>query len=199
MRIEVIKGKLPNGFVEIHNQAFKDFFLTSLGESFLKLYYTSIMKSSKGLVICMFDDNENVVGFSAGTLRSKGFHKKILFSNKFAYLYSLFYLLIFRSRAIYRLIKNLSKNKSSHIDDGNYAELLSIAIPPKYKGLGYGKILIQEFEKELKIHKINKVALTTDFYDNKDVLAFYNKVGYGIFYDFITYPNRKMYKLIKNI
>ncbi len=199
MQIKTITKKLPNGFVDVHNQAFKGFFLTSLGDKFLNLYYNSVMKSDDGLVVCLLDENENTLGFAAGTKHSKGFHKKILKKNLFSYIRILFIVLITRPKAIFRLFKNLNKKVEGAEDDGNYAELLSIAVPPEHNGKGYGKKLLFAFEDELKNSNVRKIALTTDFYDNESVLAFYKKTGYDIFYEFTAFPDRKMYKMIKNM
>jgi len=197
MKLKVITDILPKDFVSIHEQAFEGFFLTSLGSRFLFLYYTTLVKSSKGLVICLFDDSDNLIGFAAGTKMSKGFHKEILLRNLFSYFYVLLHLLMTRPVSIIRLFKNLNKNNKVNDDDGNYAELLSIAVPPNRNGNGYGKKLLAGFEEILESFGSEKVALTTDFYSNEGVIAFYKGLGYEIAYDFIAYPNRRMYKLIK--
>jgi GNAT superfamily N-acetyltransferase len=70
---------------------------------------------------------------------------------------------------------------------------------PNLKGFGYGKMLLDEFEFNAKKMGVNKIALTTDFYDNETVINFYKTNNYKAYYDFMTYPNRKMYKMIKNL
>jgi ribosomal protein S18 acetylase RimI-like enzyme len=96
----------------------------------------------------------------------------------------------------YRLAINLEKNASQK-DDNDYAELLSIAVLPESKGSGIGKKLLESFEAEVKRRGGKKLALTTDFENNEAVVNFYQKCGYTIFYDFVTYPKRRMYKMIK--
>ncbi|MCZ4696339.1 GNAT family N-acetyltransferase [Ancylomarina euxinus] len=199
MKITKIEKKIPVGFIDVHNQAFCGFFLTSLGTKFLKLYYSSVLKSPKGLVLCLQDDIGTILGFAAGTTYSKGFLKNILFHNFFSYVWVLFTGCISRPKAIYRLLNNLKKGGDKNVDFGDYAELLSIAVPPQYKGLGYGKLLLQAFEIELLKLETRKSTLTTDYFDNEGVIAFYKNMGYEIFYDFISYPNRRMYKFIKNL
>lgn len=199
MKIKILTEELPEGFVDIHNLAFQGFFLTSLGSNFLNLYYNSLLKSNKGIIICLYNEDDNLIGFAAGTNKSKGFHKKILLENIFSFTWVLLNIIVSRPIAILRLFKNLNKNKNIKKDDGRYAELLSIAVPPEYIGKGYGKILLREFEIILKSSGIEKIALTTDYYNNEGVLTFYNNAKYEIFYDFIAFPNRRMYKLIKKL
>ena len=52
--------------------------------------------------------------------------------------------------------------------------------------LGIGQNLLAKFESNVKEKGINKITLTTDADDNDNVLRFYKKSGYEIFYDFIA-------------
>ena len=100
--------------------------------------------------------------------------------------------------ALIWLYKNLVKNY--HKDDkGNYAELLSIGVSPEQNGLGIGQMLLSNFENRVRGKCINTITLTTDADSNDDVLRFYIKSGYTVYYDFETYANRKVLKLIKEI
>lgn len=83
------------------------------------------------------------------------------------------------------------------IDNGNYAELLSIGISSNNQGQGIGRLLIEELEAFAKQKQINALSLTTDFYSNEKVISFYNSLGFEIYYEFVTFPDRKMYKMIK--
>ncbi|WP_026348670.1 GNAT family N-acetyltransferase [Eudoraea adriatica] len=186
--------------VELHELAFKGFFLTELGTSFLNQYYKSVIQSEKALNLGVFDENSKLLGFAITAKNSKGFNKSIIKQNFLGFLGIAFKLLILKPKAIYRLFINLEKKSPDIKDDkGNYSELLSIATHPNKQGLGIGKKLLIETEKQLKSEGYDKLALTTDYHNNIDVIRFYEKSGYSIYYDFITYPTRKMYKLIKTI
>ena len=185
---------------EIHLNSFKGFFLTTLGFSFLKAYYKTCAKSEDAISICAIDnDTEKLLGFSVGCYHSSGFNKKLILSNLRIYSYQAIILLLTKPIALVRLFKNLGKGKDIKNDDGNYAELLSIGVLPDKNGLGIGKQLLMQFESEVKKKGLHKITLTTDAEANENVLQFYKKSGYKVFYDFTTYPNRKMFKLIKNI
>lgn len=188
-----------NGIVTIHQQAFKDFFLTSLGEKFLKLYYSTFIKSGEGCVCCAIQNNE-VVGFSACSYISRGFNTSLIKKNFVRFGFEAMRLLFCKPKALVRLAKNMNKeSKDATIEDnGEYAELYSIAVSPSCQGGGYGRKLLITTEEDVKQHN-SKVSLTTDFYNNDKTLAFYRALGYEEYYDFITYPNRKMWRLIKNL
>lgn len=183
---------------DIHIKAFDDFFLTSLGVNFLQAYYKASLKSKESIAFCATNQEGKIIGFSSGCTLAAGFHKRLVFANFFLFLFQGIILLFTKPKAILRLARNLDKNENE-TDDGKYAELLSIGVLPSSKGLGVGKALIKAFEEEAQKRGCKKISLTTDYTGNQDVLSFYKNTGYEVFYEFTTYPHRKMYKLIKNI
>jgi ribosomal protein S18 acetylase RimI-like enzyme len=185
-------------FTQIHLVAFKDFFLTTLGKRFLNTYYSASLKSTDSISICAVDENDQIVGFSIGCIQAKGFHKRLVLQNFLQFLFQGIIILMTNPIALWRLANNMEKNKMNN-DDGNYAELLSIAVSPDAKGSGIGKEMIAHFEAKAKSRGCNKIALTTDYYKNNDVIAFYKRSGYEVFYEFTTYPNRRMYKMTKEL
>lgn len=198
MNYRAVEQKEYASLVKLHLKAFDDFFLTTLGYGFLKTYYRSALKSKDSIAVCAVNDKNEIVGFSIGCIQSKGFHKKLIMNNFVHFSFEAVKILFTNPKAIIRLMNNLEKDSNQN-DDGNYSELLSIAVSPDCKGLGIGKELIKAFEAEAILKGSKKIALTTDFDRNDDVIAFYKKTGYEVFYEFITYPNRKMYKLIKEL
>lgn len=183
---------------DIHQKAFNNFFLTTLGKDFLRTYYKASLKSSESVAFCALNDKKQIVGFCIACTLSKGYHKRLIKNNLIDFLFQGISILLTRPKALFRLVSNLDKSTSEN-DDGNYAELLSIAVSPNAKGMGIGKDLVSHFEAETKARGCQKVALTTDYFNNEDVIAFYKKSGYKVFCEFTTYPNRKMFKMIKNL
>lgn len=188
-----------DSIVKIHKAAFTDFFLTSLGEKFLRLYYSTFIKSGDGVVFCV-EKNNVIVGFSATSYVSKGFNSKLIKKNLIKYGVESIRLFFTHPKALIRLAKNISKeSKDAYIkDDGMYAELYSIAISPTMQGGGVGRSLLTVTESDVKDYN-NKISLTTDYYNNEKTLAFYNAMGYQTYYEFTTYPERKMLRLIKDL
>jgi ribosomal protein S18 acetylase RimI-like enzyme len=182
----------------IHNEAFRGFFLTSLGTGFLETYYKSILKDERTIAVCAVDDRDNVLGFASGCIQALNYHRNLFYNNSLSFLIAVLGAAIRKPEIIFRLAMNINKNQN-HQDDSNYAELLSIAILPELKGSGTGKNLLEYFETETSKRGGRKLALTTDYDNNDQVVNFYKKCGYLIFYDFITYPNRRMYKMIKTL
>ena len=185
-------------FANIHIKSFNDFFLSTLGKDFLRTYYKAVLQFEESIAVCAINTQGKLVGFATGSMQATGYNRRLLSANCRGFLLVALKLIFTKPKAIIRLLKNLTK-QANPADDGNYAELLSIAVLPTEKGNGVGKGLLNYFEAEAMKRGCTKVALTTDFENNDGVVAFYRKNGYGVFYEFITYPNRKMYKLIKQL
>jgi len=183
---------------KIHKAAFPGFFLTSLGVGFLNTYYLYSLKTEGSVACCVVKDNNEILGFAVGCLEAKGFHKKVFLKSPLAFIGSLLRSFFANPKIIIRLWRNLEK-KASKDDDKKYSELLSIAVSPENKSKGIGKILLAGFEDEIKKLKGKKIALTTDLSANESVISFYEKNGYSKHFQFITYPNRLMFKMIKDL
>ena len=196
--IQKVSDKDLNDIVKIHNQAFPDFFLTSLGEGFLKLYYRSLLNSPEGILLISKSD-DNIIGFCAGTMLSAGFNTRLIKKNLLSYIGQGVKLLFTHPVRIWHLYKNLSKENPDVGDKGEYAELLSIGVDPNKQGVGAGKKMLIALEEEVKARGGSKLSLTTDFENNEKAVGFYHSLGYNDWYDFVTYPNRRMYRMIKEL
>lgn len=184
--------------VEIHIEAFSGFFLTTLGPSFLRQYYKSFIGNKDCISICAVDSNLKIVGFCVGTTNASGFHRRLIAKNFFEFFRQFLIILIKNPQSLLRLISNLEKQPGKQLS-GIVSELLSIGVSLSVKGTGVGTLLLKKFEKELQSRNANLVTLTTDYYNNDNVIGFYVDAGYQIFCDFIAYPRRRMYKMIKHL
>lgn len=175
--IKYIKPRIDqtDQIAKIHLKSFPNFFLTTLGYSFLKTYYKSCSKSKEAISICAVDsETKKIVGFAFGCLNSKGFNKRLVCSNLGAYFYQTLILLFTKPIALMRIIKNLRKGNVLS-DKGHYAELLSIGMSPDKSGLGIGRSLLVKFETQVREKNINTITLTTDADSNEKVSNFTRK------------------------
>jgi len=193
----IVREAIPGDcitLVEIHLKSFNDFFLSSLGKGFLETFYKACIKNPGAISIVCTTEEGLSMGFALASVKSKGFYRNILVGSLFAFSLEAIRLLFSKPRALLRLALNLSKSDS---DVGDTAELLSIASLPEYSGKGVGKLLIETIENKLKDHQCKAITLTTDYNDNDNVIGFYQSRGFEIDSDFITYPRRRMYRMIK--
>ena len=183
-----------------HIEVFPGFFLSTLGESFLCDYYKALLKHPE--TICLFaEENGEVVGYVVGRTRANNFLKRVIKRNPFPFIWQGIKLLFVKPAALIRLANNLDKKREDNDiqDDQEYGEIALIGVEPKMKGKGVGHSLLRELECCLKEKGVTRLSLTTDFYNNDNTLRAYKAWGFGVLYEFLTYPNRKMYRLIKTI
>lgn len=173
----------------IHAKAFRNFFLTSLGNQFLFYFYKAIITKENSIKIGLYH-NGQLIGFAIGATKAKSFYKKILINNFFKLFKSAFLQLLANPNKLKRLL--LSFTSSSRVDSAfeNSAILLSICVDPAFSSNGYGKKLLQEFEKQAYLVN-DRVYLTTDRFNNNLVNKFYIDNGY-ILFDTLSQGNRKM-------
>lgn len=196
--IEICRASLKDidAVVKIHEKTFRGFFLTKLGSSFLYLYYKSVLNNADGILF-VSRQNDKIIGLCAGTMLSAGFNTRLIKDNIIRYGLESLKLLFVNPKYLLHLIKNMSKEDSRFGDDGNYAELLSIGVDPNVQRSGAGREMLLKLEAEVKKRGGKKLSLTTDYKDNEKAINFYKSQGYEPWYDFLTYPNRRMYRMIK--
>ena len=127
------------------------------------------------------------------------FNSSLVRENWRAYAFVALRLLVGRPGAIVRLVKNFTKGNPGVKDDGAYGELLSIGVAKEAQGTGAGKNMLRALETRLRESGVDRLSLTTDYYDNEQAVGFYKSQGYEVMYDFVTYPERRMYRLIKRL
>lgn len=198
LEVNSISIDLIENITKLHLEAFDGFFLSELGSEFLSTYYNSVRENDRGVLLGCFE-GKKLLGFCAATTLSEGFNKYLVISNFFSFSKIGLFLLFTRPNALLRLLKNFTKSDPSVSDNGQYAELLSIGVSPTAQGKGIGKKLLMALEEYLNEMNVPQLSLTTDFYDNEKTLNFYKGLGYEIMYDFVAYPDRRMYRLIKKI
>ena len=198
MTIKQIDKSDISQVVRVHKVAFEDFFLTQLGDKFLHLYYTTVLTSCKGILLGYYKD-DILCGFAVATSYSKGYNLSLVKQNLLAYIKEAVCIFIKSPKSLFRLYKNMQKTVSAINDNGEYAELMSIGVDSRYKRMGIGKSLLQSMETHIKLMGAKKLSLTTDYDNNSAAVEFYKSLGFEVMYDFTTYPNRRMYRFIKDL
>jgi ribosomal protein S18 acetylase RimI-like enzyme len=181
----------------LHQIAFKNFFLTTLGYDFLIKFYTSILRSKDGIAIGAFDNNNKLVGFAIGANTKNGFYKSLLKNNFIPLLFSAFFNLLKQPLKIKRLLQSFLTSETLNEEFLNYATLLSICVDPDQKGQKIGKFLLKAFENEI-LNSSSGISLTTDKYNNDYVNNFYLSNNYILNNEFCQ-GNREMNYYIKKI
>lgn len=199
MTIRPVRADEIPEIVKIHFSAFPNFFLTSLGKDFLTFFYSQLCSHPLGILLGYYSKYGDCLGFCAGTYEASGFYSKLVRRKPLLFMMESFKLLFTHPKALIRLVKNFTKKNDSINDPHDYAELLSIAVMQIDQSKGIGSCLMDSFLEELKRKSIHKVSLTTDALNNDKTIAFYHKNGFDVLYNFKSYPNRPMIRLIRRL
>jgi len=177
--------------VEIHRKAFPNFFLTLLGDEFLKEYYELVLTYDKGIFLVAEKDG-CLLGFAAGFLEPQNFYK--LFKKyKLRLGLKIISALIKRPRLVSRIFANFRRvNRLSNDGNIDRSELASIAVDPAFSGQGIGKLLVKSFIDSSKKLGAKFVYLTTDAKNNDAVNYFYLSMGFKLYKTFMAAPDRAM-------
>jgi len=194
----MIRKALPEDLgdiVTIHMNGFDGFFLSSLGPSFLKTFYTDFLTDENGCCLVSVEDGRTV-GFAVGVVDPSSYFRRT-----------------FRKRwprlvlgSLGRVVKNpavlaklarraLTYSSSSSHGGSDSALLSSIAVLPEFHNRKIGEQLLDAFLEESARMGANEVVLTTDRHRNDKVINFYKKMGFGVKRVFTSYEGRYMYEL----
>ena len=201
MIIRKVEVNENRALAKLHMQVMPDFFLASLGEGFLTTYYKVVLRHPETICLLAEDENKNILGFVLGREKAKGYLKRILKSSLFTFVIEGIKLLFIKPKSLIRLVRNLDKiSKDSSISDTqNYAEIGLIGVSPELKGQGIGHKLFEGFIGILKERNVANLSLTTDMDDNEQTITSYKAWGFTVMYEFKTYPDRRVLRLIKEI
>jgi ribosomal protein S18 acetylase RimI-like enzyme len=151
---------------EIHKQEIKMGFLSSLPISFLEKIYLSVIENDFCVVA---KENDNVVGFIAGTIDIKKLYS--FFSKKY-FFYSI---MVFLPKIlnVKKIIEDIFYIKKEEIRP----ELLTIAVKENFQGQGIAKKMFEVFVSEMKRRgvKMFKVVVGDEL---KPAISFYEKNGF---------------------
>ncbi|MFZ5592242.1 MAG: GNAT family N-acetyltransferase [Bacillota bacterium] len=168
--------------VNIHQKAFASFLMTELGPGFLRQYYSSVLTYPDKIFLVIEDENNGVVGFSAGFVYPEKFYSHLRSKKVNMALCSAIYVLVrpFLWGRIMNNIVRMDRRAKGLEYKGNVCEVSSIAVKPNMAGKGLGKLLIAAFLKKAREKGAQKVYLTTDALNNDYTNMFYQKLGFSL-------------------
>lgn len=188
--IKILEFKDAKEIGALHLLAFPNFFLTSLGEAFLKVFYEKILQSKHGFGIGILKDGK-LIAFAIGTSRIKGFYMEMIKKNGFILFYYAFSTLITRPQSVLRILKNLLGNSNTpKPKEGGW--LLSICTNPYFRGSGISQDCLRAFENLCLEKSIFHLWLTTDTEENDRANSFYKKMNYDLVSNFSNDSKRSM-------
>ena len=162
--------------VAIHTEAFSGFFLTRMGERFLKIYYELVLEFDSSIALVAHDtESRSVSGFAVGFSNPSRFYAE--FSRKRRRMLGVITLAVLRDPTlILQIIRNILRVESQAGHTIDAVELSSIAVG--VQGQGMGALLLEAFLDNARSEGLHAVYLTTDAVDNSAVRKFYESRGF---------------------
>lgn len=177
--------------VELHMRCFPNFFLTSLGERFLREYYGELLRNKRSVAVALEGKLGDIQGFVTGVISPSGFYRELLRKRWHKFFLASILVAIRNPLVIPRLFRSFSKPDMAD-NRADIAELTSICILPEFQGLGYGKLLIRAFEHEISKRGCNEIVLFTDAVGNQKANTFYVNQGFHVAKTYKTPEGRVM-------
>lgn len=147
--------------VAVHRTEIGQGFLSSLGDSTLKLIFSSAANSQSGILLLVKSrPNDEVCGFLLGTTETGKFYKEFLFrkSLRAMLILSPKLLSVIRIRKIVEtLLYPIRQVNQNHPN----AELLDIAVLKEFQGSGLAQRLFYDFVDILRQRNVNAFRITT--------------------------------------
>lgn len=182
---------------QIHTLAFPGFFLTSLGNSFLKELYSGFVNQPGGIFV-VAEDGDKVIGFAAGTTVPDVFFTELRKKRGFYFLLKAIPALIKNARVVFKkLFSSVFYKGDTPAELSGGTLLSSIGVIPSLHGGSVGSALLDDFEKIAFSQNAAFIYLTTDAIGNERVNAFYGKRGYSVESQFMQQSNRSMLRYVK--
>lgn len=169
-----------DALAKAHVQAFEGFFLTSLGEPFLRALYRGFSHDPTSICLQATEGAE-LGGFVVGTIEPRRFFRRLLVRRWFVFcVLGIPGLLRHPVKVARKFLGALRYrgDEPEHLPGG--ALLSSLAVLPRCAGRGVGSALVNVFCDEAARRGSKLVYLTTDRDGNDRVNQFYVRAGFRL-------------------
>jgi ribosomal protein S18 acetylase RimI-like enzyme len=193
------KTQVCSALATLHASAFPGFFLTSLGQTFLRRLYAGFITHPQG--ICLVAEEEGtMIGFVAGTMSPSNFFRELLRRQALRFAIAaipgLLRSPLFATRKCLGALFYRGETPGG-IPDA--ALLSSIAVAQATQSKGAGQALVQAFVEEVRMRGGTAIYLTTDESENERANRFYAKCGFTLLDTFKRPGKRVMNRWIMKL
>jgi glycosyltransferase involved in cell wall biosynthesis/ribosomal protein S18 acetylase RimI-like enzyme len=162
--------------VSVHQSAFPDFFLSSLGSGFLSQFYRAVVDWPDGVAIVAAVDGR-IAGFAAGSTAPRTFYRRLFVRRSIAIGATLVPVIVRRPSTLLRVARRAVQRTGSGTESPG-AELMSLAVAPNEQHRRVGRALLDAFVARVAEARQQSLWLTTDAVDNDGVKRFYERAGF---------------------
>lgn len=189
--IDSTENNVIEDVVNLHIEAFENFFLTFMGKGFLKQLYISYCRHTESELLGAFDNSGKLLGFAAFSGDYSGLYKYMIKTRLIPFAWFSLGAFFRKPGVFMRLIRAFLKPGEAERNE-KYIELASIAVSPNSESKGIGSGLIDEVKAMTDFSKYKYITLETDALNNEKANAFYVKNGFKLERTYETHEGRKM-------
>jgi len=175
----------------LHLRSFPSFFLSELGERFLREFYRGFLDDGAITAIAR-DEDGRLLGVVVGHMEPAGFFRRLLRRRWYAFGLASLSLVIRRPSVLPRIARAVTYRGQAGRTPQSGALLSSICVDPQEQGAGTGRKLLTSFTDELARRGGARAYLTTDAAANESANAFYLSAGWHHEEAFLTPEGRRM-------
>ena len=173
----------------VHEAAFPEFFLASLGQAFLREFYRASLLNSDCITLVAVD-GDRVIGIVTGTMQPAGYFTSLLRANPVRLAVAAATSCARKPSNVRALLGRLSSSDST--PDGADVLLSSICVDPRTRSRGAGARLLTAFLEQADARQGTQCFLTTDADGNDQVNAWYRSRGWSTDHTVTGYGGRRM-------
>ena len=175
----------------MHRRAFPGFFLSALGEPFLREFYRAFLDDDAVTAVATSPDGRQLLGVVVGHTAPRGFFRRLLIRRWYVFAAASIGLLVRRPSALPRLLRALRYRGQVPVPYEG-ALLSSICVQPEAQGMHIGRLLIDAWVAQLAGRDLDTAYLTTDGRGNDAVNHFYASSGWRLSGSYRTPEGRLM-------
>jgi ribosomal protein S18 acetylase RimI-like enzyme len=163
--------------IAVHQKAFRNFFLTRLGNEFLRRYYALVLDYRAGIVL-VSERCGILEGFVCGFVEPPEFYR-LMWCNKRTFALPALSAVVRHPSLATSMLHGVQRVQSwASREPARTCELSSVAVAPEAGGNGLGRALVQAFVECASAMNAQCIYLTTDADGNDQANALYRQVGF---------------------
>lgn len=161
----------------VHAEAFPSFFLSSLGERFLRQLYLAFAQA-EDVVAVVVEVDGRLAGAAAGPLQPAGFFRRLAMRRTLQFAIAALPAVLRRPSIGRKVVGGLRYRGPDTDTDG--ALLSTICVSPSARSAGVGSALLEAWCRAAVAAGATRAFLTTDLEGNSQANAFYLRNGWQV-------------------
>lgn len=183
----------------IHERAFTGFFLTRLGQPFLREFYRGYLTDGSAVTVVARLANGRPVGVAVGTVEPEGFYARLLRRRGLAFALAGARGALAHPTVVAPRLLAAVRYRGDAPEGSGGALFASMCVSPAMAGAGIGGRLSTAWSAAAAGRGATRAYLTTDAVGNDAVNRHHRAHGWTVESEFITAAGRRMYRYTRDL